>query len=44
MSSQVVRVQGFSKGSLSGVGREVEREEKDKLEQFFMQIKVVYSG
>lgn len=32
MSSQVVRVQGFSKGSLSGVGREVEREEKDKLE------------
>lgn len=32
MSSQVVRVQGFSKGSLSGIGREVEREEQDKLE------------
>lgn len=32
MSSQVVRVQGFSKGSLGAIGKEVEREEKDFLE------------
>ena len=32
MSSQVVRVQGFSKGSLGAIGKEVEREEKDLLE------------
>lgn len=32
MSSQVVRVQSFSKGSLGGIGKEVEREEKDLLE------------
>lgn len=32
MSSQVVRVQGFSKGSLGAIGKEVERDEKDLLE------------
>lgn len=32
MSSQVVRVQSFSKGSLGGIGKEVEREEKDIFE------------
>lgn len=32
MSSQVVRVQSFSKGSLGRIGKEVEREEKDLLE------------
>lgn len=32
MSCQVVRVQNFSKGSLGGIGKEVEREEKDLLE------------
>lgn len=32
MSSQVVRVQGFSKGSLGAIGKEVERNEKDLLE------------
>lgn len=32
MSSQVVRVQGFSKGSLGAIGKEVEREEKEVLQ------------
>lgn len=32
MSCQVVRVQNFSKGSLGGIGKEVEREKKDLLE------------
>lgn len=32
MSSQVVRVQSFSKGSLAGIGKEVEREKDDLLE------------
>ena len=32
MSSQVVRVQGFSKGSLGAIGKEVEREANDLLE------------
>lgn len=32
MSSQVVRVQSFGKGSLNGIGQEVEREERDLME------------
>lgn len=32
MSNQVVRVQSFSKGSLGAIGKEVERDEKDLLE------------
>lgn len=32
MSSQVVRIQGFKKGSLTPIGREVERKETDLLE------------
>lgn len=32
MSSQVVRVQGFSKGSLGAIGKEVERTETDLME------------
>lgn len=32
MSSQVVRVEGFSKGSLGAIGKEVEREEKELLQ------------
>jgi len=32
MGSQVVRVHSFGKGSLGGIGKEVEREEKDLLE------------
>ena len=31
MSSQVVRVQGFSKGSLGAISKEVERDENDLL-------------
>ena len=32
MSSQVVRVQSFGKGSLGGIGQEVERDERDLME------------